>query len=435
MTLPAPTSRRSVLKSIALLTGSLAAAPVVAACGGGGGDRASAKTLTVMNWDPPTGTPWNDAFEKFTAKTGIEIKIQYTPTMTNYWAKTRALLGSGDPPDLMRVDDDNIPNYGATGQLTDLATYLKRDKLDRSDYFPAVYDMGRQADGTVPAWSVGIQPRVIFYNRTMFEKAGVELPPTTWTADGWTWDDFLDRARRLTKQGQWGAAIVQDTGYEVVHPVNNGGDGPFSADGKRFTLAGPEGLDAVQRVADLTCAAHVQPDWASLKQDQRSNQMFVAGQLAMVEATSTFTSYASQNVKNFDWDIAPIPAMKQQMTYGSQLTWCIPKRAANPDGAWELLRFLSEGEGAENFARTNYFVPGARKAAALLKPSDKPPAHVGLFVDAADKSVLPGKIKGAEGAKNIYRPVLDDVYNCKTKAADALPPLRAKVEQAMRGSS
>lgn len=122
------------------------------------------------------------------------------------------------------------------------------------------------------------------------------------------------------------------------------------------------------------------------------------------------------------------------MTYGSRLTWCTPKRAANRDGAWELLRFLSETEGAEHFARTNYFVPASRKAAELVKPTgDKPPSNIHLFVEAAEHSVLPGKIKGAEAAKNIYRPALDDVYNCKAKAATVLPPLRADVERAMRG--
>ncbi|WP_020576932.1 ABC transporter substrate-binding protein [Actinopolymorpha alba] len=432
MTLPVP-NRRRVLKDLALLAGSLATASFATACGGS--DRSSTKDLTVLNWDPPTGTPWNQAFDRFTEKTGIQVKIQYTPTMTNYWAKTRALLGSGNPPDLMRVDDDNIPTYAATGQLLDLRTYLKRDKLEPSTYFPVVYEMGRQADGSFPAWSVGIQPRVIFYNRTMFERAKVPLPPTTWTADGWTWDDFLDRARQLTTpDGRWGAALLQDSGYEIIHPVNNGGEGPFSADGKKFALADPAAIEAVQRVADLSCEQRVQPQWTTLKQPDRANQMFVGGQLAMIESTSTFTAYASQNVKNFEWDIAPVPAIKKQMTYGSQLTWCIPKRAANPDAAWDLLRFLSEGEGAALFAKTNFFVPGAREAAALLKPNDKPPAHVGLFVDAAEHSALPGKIKGAEGAKNIYRPALDDVYNCKAAASDVLPPLRQQVENAMRGS-
>lgn len=244
----------------------------------------------------PTGTPWNDVFDMFAQKTGVEIKVQYTPNIENYWAKTRALLGSGNPPDMLRVDDDNIPNYAATGQLTDLTEYLERDNIDKTGFFEAVYDMGQQADGSFPAWNVGIQPRLIYFNKTLFEEEGVELPPTTWTAEGWTWDDFLERARELTKPGErWGISILQDTGYEIIYPVNNNGQGPFSEDGTSFTLANPEGIEAVQRVADLSCREKVQPEWAELMQDERSNQLFVGGQLAMIEATSTFTSYARQN--------------------------------------------------------------------------------------------------------------------------------------------
>jgi ABC-type glycerol-3-phosphate transport system substrate-binding protein len=232
-----------------------------------------------MNWEALDGSAYPDVFGAFEKASGKRIKYQFAASGSDYWVKTRTVLGTSNPPDLIRIDDDFVASYARTGRLHDLRDFIAASGLRDSDYFPAVFGNTRQPDGSVAGWSLGIQPRVIFYNKTLFQQIGVPLPPTTWTDDGWKWDDFLAAARALSVPGQrWGACILDDSGFEMIYTVNNGGTGRWSADGRRFALADPPDAAGFQWVADLTCVHGAQPRWSELQQSGRGAELFAAGQ-------------------------------------------------------------------------------------------------------------------------------------------------------------
>jgi ABC-type glycerol-3-phosphate transport system substrate-binding protein len=420
-------SRRGVLAGL----GGIVAGSALAGCGGGSTPAATDPgKVVVMNWEALDGSPYAGVFKDFQTETGKTIEYQFSASGSDYWPKTRTVLGSNNPPDLMRIDDDFVAYYASTGKLLDLREFIAGSGLNEADYFPTVFNNTKQPDGSIVGWSLGIQPRVIFYNKTMFAEAGVPLPPTTWTDDGWTFDDFIDAARKLSVAGKrWGASIIDDSGYEMIYPVNNGGTGRWSADGTRFALADPADAEAVQWVADLTCKYDAQPTWSELQQSGRGAELFAAGQIGMIQRVSGFVNYFRENVKDFEWDIAPVPGKAKQQTYGNQIVFAIPSAAANKEGAWELLRYLTGATGAETFARQGSFIPGLRAAAGTAAKGDgKAPEHLGLILDAADHAVLPGRIVEAEQALQIYRPALDPVRNCQGQAPEILTGLRPQIE-------
>ncbi len=426
-----------------LLTGAAGVASLgaLAACTGsksGSAASSGSKTITLMNWEALQGSPYPAVFEQFEKETGYKIEYQFSASGSDYWPKTRAVLGSNNPPDIMRIDDDFVAYYASTGKLSDLSSFISSSGMKETDYYPTVFNNAKQPDGSVVAWSLGMQPRVIYYNKTMFQQAGVPLPPTTWTSKNWTWDDFVAAARRLTVPGKrWGADLIDDSGYEMIYPVNNGGTGRWSKDGTKFALADPPDAAAVQWVADLTCKYQAQPPWSELQQNNRGQELFAAGQIGMIERVSSLIDYFRTNVKNFEWDIAPIPANKAQKSYGNQLVFAIPQAAANPAGAWKLLNYLTTKPGADVFAKQGSFVPSYKPSAQLItKQADpsKSPAHIGLLLDAADNSVVPGRIVNDEAAIELYRPALDPVRNCQQPAAQVLDGMRAQVESIIQGS-
>jgi multiple sugar transport system substrate-binding protein len=387
--------------------------------------------VVLMNWEALDGSPLEPVLKQFTADTGIQVEYQFAASGSDYWPKTRAVLGSNNPPDVMRIDDDFLPYYASTGKLQDLRDDISSAGMKAGDYYDAVYNSTVQQDGSIPAWSLGIQPRVIFYNKTMFKEAGVPTPPSTWSGKGWTWDDFVKAAQKLTvKNKRWGADVVDDSAFETLYTVNNGGEGRWTKDGKGFALADPPGQEAVQWVADLTCKHGVQPAWSELSQSGRGAEMFAAGQIGMIERASSFVDYFRSNAKGFDWDIAPVPAgPADQITQGNQLVFAIPKAAANKDAAWKLLQYLTTAKGADQFAKAGAFVPGLKSSAQLAgKPTaGKPPASIPLVLDAADHSFRSGRVENIEEAIGIYRPALDPVKNCQAKASDVLPKVKPDV--------
>jgi multiple sugar transport system substrate-binding protein len=391
--------------------------------------------ISFMNWDVVAGTPLETALNAFQEESGITVNVQPTPTQ-DYTTRMRTMLASGSPPDVMRIDDDLVRGFAEANQLTDLTAFIEQSDINVAEFPEAMYTFPVQADGTRPAWVIGTQPRVIFYNVSMFEELGVPLPPSTWTGEGWTWDDFLKTAQQLTDADaqRWGALVYGDNAYEQTFSVNNGVEGGiYSPDGAEFTLASEKGVEAVQWVTDLTCVHEVQPPWSQLQQDQARQQLFASGRLGMIFGAFGLVPYFRDNVTDFTWDVAPVPAKEEQKQEGSLIVFCIPQEAANKEAAWQLLTFLSSEAGGNIFAENGYFIPINPSSAELVSPGEQDPANIKLFAEAADyqSSVSPSTYQ--EQAEQIYRPQLDLVYLCEQSAADVLPPLKEEVEQALAG--
>jgi multiple sugar transport system substrate-binding protein len=391
--------------------------------------------VTFMNWDAVPGTPLEMALNMFQEETGISVNVQPAPT-EDYTTKMRTLLASGSPPDVMRIDDDLVRGFAEANQLLDLGEMLEGSNINTDEFTEPLFTFPIQADDSRPAWVIGTQPRVFFYNVDMFEELGVPLPPSTWTAEGWTWDDFLETAKQLTdaSEQRWGALIYGDNAYEQTFSVNNGVEGGiYSPDGAEFTLATDKGVEAVQWVTDLTCVHEVQPPWSQLQQDQARQQLFASGRIGMLFGAFGLVPYFRDNVADFTWDVAPVPAREEQKQEGSLIVFCIPQDAANPEAAWQLLTFLSGEAGGNIFAENGYFIPILPNSAELISPGEEAPANIKLFTEAAQhqSSVSPSTYQ--EQAEQIYRPQLDLVYNCEQSAADVLPPLKEQIEQALAG--
>ncbi|MFC7620142.1 extracellular solute-binding protein [Microlunatus sp. GCM10028923] len=416
-------SRRTLLGA-----GGVAAA-ALAGCSSPGGGGGGSKSMTFLNDSDIKDDPFGKAVEAFQQSSGISVEVQ--PVPSDYDTKFRTVLSGGKPPDLIKINDDYVRGMSGTGALLDLKPLIERDKLDTSHFPEELYNFPVQADGRHTAWVIAHSPRLFYYNVDLFKEAGVDLPPTEWSADGWTWDDFLATAKALTVPGQrFGALVYLDTGYEQTWAINNGSPtGIFAADGKSFTLPEPAAAEALQWATDLTCNEKVQPAWGDLQSTNADLQLFTQGKLAMFYSQFSTLPYLLQNVKDFTFDVAPPPAgPKDQRTESSVVTYAIPAKAANPDAAWELLKFLTSEEGGTFFVEGNMWLSMDDRPLAKLA---EPPAHVNLFVEAVEHSTLPNQTQNTLGARQIYRPLLDEVYNCNAKAADVLAGAKARVDESL----
>ncbi len=425
-------NRRTVVKAG---VGAAATLPTVGLRRSSARSRQDGGEITFMNWDPIEGTPIESAINAFQEQTGITVNVQPTPGDDEYETKMRTLLASGSPPDVMRINDDFVRGYSLAGQLLDLRPLMEESEIDPADYNPHPFNFPVQPDGAHTAWAIGTQPAVLVYNVDHFEEAGVPLPPASWTGENWTWDHFLDAAKKLTIPGErWGVLVVDDTSHETVYPVNNGETtGIYSQDGTQFTLANPKGIEAVQWVTDLTCVHEVQPPWSELTQDNAGEQLFVSGRVSMMQRTFGVSAYLRENVKDFVWDVAPVPAKDDQQTIATLIAFCIPKAARNQAGAWELLRFLGGAEGGRIFAEAGFFLPAHLEALELIQSGEAGPAHINVVTEAAQNATNENFSQNIERARQIYKPQLDLIYLCQQPAADVLPAVRGQVEDALAG--
>jgi multiple sugar transport system substrate-binding protein len=464
-------TRRRFLGQLAVVGGALA----LAACGASprdqaasGGTQASAAPSTAgaaatpsaassgqvgstsfMNWDDIKGTPIEMVLQAYEKQSGQKVENVPNPgSGTEYETKVRTMLAGGTAPDIMRVNDDFVRYYSVKQQVRDLTPYIKRDNINPDDYYASIYDFAKQPSGTYGAWSIGNQPRVLYYNVNMFKDAGVPLPPKDWTKQGWGWNDFLETAKKLTKgDQQWGALIYDDTGCEQTWTVNNGvPDGIFGKDGKTFTLASAKGAEAMQWLADLTLKNKVQPERGLVEQGTTpslGNNLFVAGKVGMIFRTQGTISYFRKNIPkagdpgSFEWDVAPTPGNVDQQSEGSLICYAITKPAKNPDGAWNLLKFMGGPEGSKIFAEQGAWITAHKASNSYMKPGAAPPAsypaNLALFAKATEFATVINFTENTEAARNVYRQEFAKVWNGQDSAQAVLDRVRKDVEEALSG--
>ena len=400
--------------------------------------RAQTGEVSFMTWDQIANTPMETAINAFQEASGTVVNVQPTPgSGSDYETKMRTLLASGAPPDVMRINDDFVRGYSLADQLLDLRPYIERDGLNPEDFNTHPFNFTVQPDGQHTAWTIGTQPAVIFYNRDLFEAAGVELPPTTWTGENWDWDRFLEAAMTLTKPDgeQYGALLVDDTASETIYPVNNGeSTGIYSVDGTEFTLANPAGVEAMQWVADLTCVHKVQPTWGEVLPDDAGEQLF---------------SRRPGGDDSADlWHIGLLPQQRDRLHLGrgasprqGRISRPFPPSSTSASRRRrESRRSLAVAEvprwpgGGHDLRRGRYLLPVHKEALALIVPGKaRSPAHVKSSWKrrALDQRELqPAHPACPPDLRAGPRPAL---HLCSSQPMRSSPAVKEQVEQALAG--
>jgi xylobiose transport system substrate-binding protein len=179
-----PLSRRTFL-SAAAITG--LSAPLLSACGTSGpadstGSKGGGKT--VQAWvltDQAQNRVQNLAISDFNK--GSSGKVKLLPISSDgavYADKLRVSMGSPNPPDLLfNWGSGSIRPYVQAGGLVDLSSQLNGDATWKNSFLPSVLNAGK-IDGKYYGVPMrGMQPVVLYYNKTMFAEQG-QKPPATY---------------------------------------------------------------------------------------------------------------------------------------------------------------------------------------------------------------------------------------------------------------
>jgi raffinose/stachyose/melibiose transport system substrate-binding protein len=197
------TSRRTFL---GLAAGSALGAFGLSACGtsgpaqpGGaasapatGGGATGAATMWALTGEPNEGirTDSVEAFNKL-GKGTIEVTFfQNDP----YKAKIRTAVGAGQAPTIIFGWGGGIlKSYADAGQVEDLTSWLNENAAFKDKFVPAVWKAATIDDKIYAVPIQNTQPIILYYNKSLFEKAGAQPPAT--------WDDLMNLVNVFNGQG------------------------------------------------------------------------------------------------------------------------------------------------------------------------------------------------------------------------------------------
>jgi multiple sugar transport system substrate-binding protein len=267
----------------------------------------------------------------------------------NWTEKLISLYAAGSPPDVHHGWDGIVQLLYSQGKALELTPYIKRDKVDLSPFgglqnSPNMCRSGKMYELPIDN-GLGF---MLFYNSAMLLQAGLPPPPTNWQDKAWTWDVALDMLRKTTKNyGETNAVYglfspIADPWFQIF-PNEWGGD-PWPKDlyAKGITQTSnwtsPEVVQSIQFIQDLALKHRVMPD-ATVKPTA-----FSMGGTAFW-LMGVRGGVGQLNTVQFPWGIAPLPRQVTNATAAFINGIMANKQAKYPEGAWQLIKYISSVEG------------------------------------------------------------------------------------------
>ncbi|WP_243526399.1 sugar ABC transporter substrate-binding protein [Bacillus pseudomycoides] len=294
--------------------------------------------LRFATWDAGKNLKIQQQIAKKFEEKNLGVKVQVEAYGDGFDQKLAASFGAKNPPDVMYMW--NFPAYYKS--LEPLDELAKKDpdmKLD--DFYQGLFNYS-SIEGKLYGMPAGFTTRVIYYNKKLFDKANIPYPK-----DGWTWDEFVDTAKKLTDASnkQYGFALrpEPDT-YDLQGFIWSNGSSFVSEDGKQIKghMNSPETIEVMKSFQSM-----LKDKTAILvggKNQQSGDDIFKAGKLAMWES-GIWPLEGFKDAK-IDFGTVEPPTFKGKPVKGIVGTSAvsIAKDAKHKELAWEFVKFYSSPE-------------------------------------------------------------------------------------------
>jgi xylobiose transport system substrate-binding protein len=352
---------------------------LTAACGSGGGTGGGG-ALQVYVYGDSSVKVQDAAVREFNRTSKVKVHLVKVPG-ARYSDKLRASMGSPAAPDvLFNWGGGSIRPYVDHHQLLDLTPYFDKDPAFRRAFLPSVLESGAIGGHLYGVPMRGMQPVVLFYNRTLFAKYHLK-PPATWAAmetaittlkahgttpfalgggDAWTeqmWLEYLvDRIGgpgvfRKIQDGDsaaWGDPAVLAAARQAVALKKQG------AFGTRFTSVNYTNGGAPALFGSGRAGMHLMGSWEYSTQ-LSENPAFARKDLA-------WTNFPRVPGGTGD----PADVVGNPTNY-----WSINARTRHRAAAVAFVKSMARASYADKLLK-NGDVPATASAAALLKSSPNP---------------------------------------------------------------
>lgn len=304
--------------------------------------------LTAACWDLEK-TTYYSAIEQAYEAANPNIDLQWIDLASqDYNIKTTTMLTGGDTTDLFVVKElSDMQNWSREGFIVDLNDRIAASNYDMSKYAGMDLCYTSIADGNYYALPFRADYWVMFYNKTLFDNAGMALP-----TNDMTWDQYAQIAKDISGDGiygthyhTWLSAVVN---WAVADGINTLADGEYS-DLKYFyeLYQGLEDAEACMTYDELKAA------------NLHYSGAFAQGNIAMMPMgywyASTLIGFMNDGTADFEWGITSVPhldGVAAGSSFGSPTGIAINSKSANQDAAWDLIAWMCSEEGAKAISQT-----------------------------------------------------------------------------------
>ena len=352
--------------------------------------------ITFTMWGAPEELAvWQavvDDFQK--ANPNITVKVDVSD-WDSYWTKLNTLIAGGTPPDVFAMDAPLFLDWQSRGALENLQPYIDANPGFLDGVYPQTLKAYETADGYY-GLPRDFQTIVLFYNKDMFDAAGMPYP-----TEDWTYDDLMAAAKQLTVDTDGDGKIDQYGFWSDTWDMEllwseaiwaNGGE--IISEDHSKTLIGEGGALDAWKYIDSLYKEGVMPTPTAA--GEFGGDLFQAGKAAMTTIGHWAVPGYVQSGINFD--VAPMPSGPAgEATSVNSAGFVVSKDSKHKDAAFEFVKFALSEAGQKRLAELGFAIP-VLKSVAESDAYLKQPGNLNqqVFLDSVDFAHMKPVFKGYE---------------------------------------
>lgn len=305
--------------------------------------------LAVSIWDANQEPGIKEILADFTKETGIKTKLSVVK-WEEYWTMLEAGAQGGSLPDVFWMHSNESERYMSNDMLLDLTDKIaESDKIDPENYPEDIWGLYTYDDKNF-AVPKDIDTIALWYNKSMFDEAGLEYP----TAD-WTWDDVTETAKKLTKEdgSQYGLALRNDNNqagyYNLIY--DNGGY-IINDDKTKSGWDDPKTIEAMEMLEGWIKDGVMPP--LEVMAENGEDVLFQSGKVAMVPQGSWMVAaYRDNEYTAENCDLVELPKSAttgRRASLYNGLGWAASANGEHTEEAWKLIEYLGSEEAQKKQA-------------------------------------------------------------------------------------
>ena len=303
---------------------------------------------------------------------GITVESQYVGSYNETLNKTISAVKAGNAPHIFQLYEIGTRGMIDGGMIMPIGDLAKPGEVDWKDYVDAVMSY-YTVDGKLYSMPFNSSTPILFYNKTLFKKAGLDpdTPPDTW-------NQVRKMGKQIMDKGAAEAGITWNLHswyFEEWHAVqnallvNHGNGREGRAD--KVLFDGPVGVGIVKWWTDLErdkIYLNAGRGWSNHR------KAFISGQAAMMISSTSDVTQMTDAFNTKGWELGtgffprPDAVPRQGVAIGGGTLWMTkghPKEEIQ--AAWEFLKWMSMPKQQVTWHKGTGYFPIRKSAMKLLE--------------------------------------------------------------------
>ena len=314
-------------------------------------------SFLAMEYDTNTRPFMQRLEEKFeAANPDIDLRIEVIDWDAGF-QKLSTLISAENAPDLANIATLWLPELADLDVVQPLDDFISEEMRAR---FIAKTLRGASYRGKLYGLPIAVSARALYCNSALLAQAGAKPPAT--------WDELVTVAKACTDadQGIYGFGVqgakTETDVYFYYFLWANGGQ-ILTEDKTRAAFNEPAGVEALQFMVDLIHKDKVtEPDTTAYDREDLQD-LFKSGRLAMFVTGPWFWGMLDKDVPDLRYELAAIPARKEQVTMAVTDNLIMFKSCADKQAAWRFIEFFYDPELRLEWAETFGMLPELKEVA------------------------------------------------------------------------